>query len=40
VAELLEVPFSTYRRHLAAAVDHVADELWRRELALGTFRGE
>lgn len=38
VAELLDVPFSTYRRHLAAAVDHVADELWRRELALGAFR--
>jgi hypothetical protein len=38
VAEELGVPFSTYRRHLAAAADHVADELWRQELALGGFR--
>jgi hypothetical protein len=36
-AEALDLPFSTYRRHLAAAVDHVTGELWRRELALGTF---
>ncbi len=32
-AEALDLPFSTYRRHLAAGVDHVAGELWRRELA-------
>jgi hypothetical protein len=37
-AELLDLPFSTYRRHLATAVDRVSAELWRRELALGTFR--
>ncbi len=32
-AERLDVPFSTYRRHLAAGVDHIAGELWHRELA-------
>jgi hypothetical protein len=31
-AELLGMPFSTYRRHLAAGVDRVIDWLWQREL--------
>ena len=37
-AELLDLPFSTYRRHLAAGIDHVTGELWQRELASGAFR--
>lgn len=32
-AERLDIPFSTYRRHLAAGVDRIASELWHRELA-------
>jgi hypothetical protein len=32
VAERLDIPFSTYRRHLASGVDHIASELWHREL--------
>jgi hypothetical protein len=32
-AELLDLPFSTYRRHLRAGIDRVSAELWRRELA-------
>jgi hypothetical protein len=31
-AELLGLPSSTYRRHLARAVERVADWLWQREL--------
>jgi hypothetical protein len=31
-AELLEVPFSTFRRHLKEGVGRVADLLWEREL--------
>ena len=31
-AELLDVPFSTYRRHLKAAIDSVADHLWSLEI--------
>lgn len=31
-AELLNLPFSTYRRHLKAAVERVTDLLWQREL--------
>ncbi|RCJ42459.1 AAA family ATPase [Nostoc minutum NIES-26] len=31
-AELLDLPFSTYRRHLKAGVMRVADILWRREI--------
>ncbi|MEZ4664536.1 MAG: AAA family ATPase, partial [Caldilineaceae bacterium] len=30
-AELLDVPFSTYRRHLRAGIDHVAQTLWAQE---------
>jgi len=30
-AELLDLPFSTYRRHLAAGITHLAEELWQRE---------
>jgi len=31
-AEVLDLPFSTYRRHLVRGVQLVADELWRGEL--------
>lgn len=31
-AELLDLPFSTYRRHLVAAVAQVTEALWRREV--------
>lgn len=31
-AELLDLPFSTYRRYLRAAVEHVTDWLWAREV--------
>ena len=30
-SERLDVPFSTYRRHLKRGVDHVIDALWRAE---------
>ena len=32
-SERVGVPFSTFRRHLGRAVDHVVEELWRRETA-------
>ncbi len=35
VAELLDLPFSTYRRHLKAGVARVADALWAREIGGG-----
>lgn len=31
-SELLDLPFSTYRRHLKAGVNRVAEVLWQREL--------
>ncbi|MFB6810682.1 hypothetical protein [Streptomyces sp. NPDC056387] len=31
-ADLLGLPMSTYRRHLAAGVSRLTEELWRREL--------
>jgi DNA-directed RNA polymerase specialized sigma24 family protein len=31
-AELLGLPLSTYKRHLARGVDRVIDDLWRQEL--------
>ncbi|MBI2912163.1 MAG: ATP-binding protein, partial [Chloroflexi bacterium] len=31
-AELLDIPFSTFRRHLRAGVERVTEVLWRREL--------
>lgn len=31
-AELLGVPFSTFRRHLTTGIEHVADALWKMEL--------
>jgi hypothetical protein len=31
-AEVLGLPFSTYRRHLAAAVDNLVDLLWAVEI--------
>lgn len=30
-AELLDLPFSTYRRHLTAGITHLTEELWQRE---------
>ena len=32
-AERLDVPFSSYRRHLTRGVTHVAETLWRQETA-------
>ncbi len=32
-SELLDVPFSTYRRHLKAGMTRVADILWQREVS-------
>lgn len=32
-AELIDVPFSSYRRHLKSGVDEVVEDLWRRELS-------
>lgn len=31
-AELIDVPFSTYRRHLRAGLDYVVAVLWQQEL--------
>lgn len=31
-AELLDLPFSTYRRHLKTAIERVTDVLWQREI--------
>ncbi len=35
-AELLDIPFSTYRRHLKTAIDGVADHLWILEVGTGS----
>ncbi len=35
-AEALEIPFSTFRRHLRRGIDHVTGVLWRKELGAGT----
>jgi hypothetical protein len=32
-AELLDLPFSTYRRHLKAGMTRVIDILWQREIS-------
>ncbi len=32
-AELLDLPFSTFRRHLASGLAHVTETLWQRELS-------
>ncbi|MFC4914077.1 AAA family ATPase [Actinomadura gamaensis] len=37
-AELLSLPTSTYRRHLAAGIDRLTDLLWRREQDLRATR--
>jgi len=31
-AELLDVPFSTYRRHLKSGIEHLTEMLWQREI--------
>jgi len=33
-AELLDLPFSTYRRYLKTAVDHIIHSLWRQETSI------
>jgi hypothetical protein len=33
-AELLNLPFSTYRRHLKEGIENVVDTLWKSELGL------
>jgi len=35
VAEKLDLPFSTYRRHLKAGVARLTDGLWAREIGVG-----
>lgn len=35
-AEVLDLPFSTYRRHLVRATDRLVEVLWEREQAPGT----
>lgn len=37
-AEALDVPFSTYRRHLKAGLIRVVDLLWQKEIGAGTGR--
>lgn len=32
-AEMLDLPFSTYRRHLKSGIDKLATSLWQREIA-------
>jgi hypothetical protein len=32
VAELLDLPFSTYRRHLKAGLTRVSELLWQKEI--------
>jgi hypothetical protein len=32
-AELLDLPMSTFRRHLAASLTRITELLWERELA-------
>lgn len=34
-AEVLDLPFSTYRRHLKEGIDHLIETLWMRELGNG-----
>jgi hypothetical protein len=31
-AELLDLPFSTYRRHLRSSIDYLVETLWQEEL--------
>jgi hypothetical protein len=31
-AELLDLPFSTYRRHLKSGIDRVVEVLWQKEI--------
>ena len=35
-AEALDVPFSTYRRHLKAGMIRVVDHLWQKEIGAGS----
>lgn len=37
-AELLDLPFSTYRRHLSAGIARIADILWSRDIGSGGAR--
>jgi len=31
-AELLDIPFSTYRRHLTSGIQRLTEILWRQEI--------
>jgi DNA-directed RNA polymerase specialized sigma24 family protein len=31
-AEILDMPFSTYRRHLKEGIDHITEILWQEEI--------
>ena len=31
-AEMLDIPFSTYRRHLKEGIDHIVEILWQEEI--------
>jgi long-chain acyl-CoA synthetase len=33
-AELLDLPFSTYRRHLKSAIERLTEVLWNQELSI------
>jgi DNA-directed RNA polymerase specialized sigma24 family protein len=35
-AEALGLPFSTYRRHLAKAIDELTEQLWAQETGTGS----
>ncbi len=38
VAEILDLPFTTYRRHLTRAVQELTAWLWSREIGFETVR--
>ena len=38
-AEVIDVPFSTYRRHLKSSIDEVVAFLWNRELGASGPQG-
>jgi hypothetical protein len=31
-AELLDLPFSTFRRHLKDGIEHIVEQLWQKEI--------
>ena len=36
-AELLDLPFSTYRRHLKSGIERVTELLWQKELGASSY---